>query len=105
MSWKWSICSNSSDNAFDPNRRKTSFAMALSLLNQELHKRAEEHYQIGLKFYSQGQYRDARKEFLTALRHNPDHADAKDKLTATKKEIEHVQWPKSSLMQSLQCSM
>jgi tetratricopeptide (TPR) repeat protein len=61
-----------------------------TVIEQELHKRAEEHYQIGLKFYNQGQYRDARKEFLTALRHNPDHADAKDKLTATKKEIEHV---------------
>jgi tetratricopeptide (TPR) repeat protein len=60
------------------------------LIEQELHKRAEEHYQSGLKFYNQGQYRDARKEFLTALRHNPNHADAKDKLTATKKEIEHV---------------
>ena len=60
------------------------------LIEQELHKKAEEHYQIGLKFYNQGQYREARKEFLTALRNNPDHADAKDKLTATKKEIEHV---------------
>jgi tetratricopeptide (TPR) repeat protein len=59
-------------------------------LEQELNKKAEEHYQVGLKFYNQGQYREARKEFLTALRLNPEHADAKDKLTATKKEIEHV---------------
>jgi tetratricopeptide (TPR) repeat protein len=59
-------------------------------IGPELHIKAEEHYQIGLKFYNQGQYREARKEFLTALRYNPDHAEAKDKLTATKKEIEQV---------------
>jgi len=59
-------------------------------IEQELHKKAEEHYQIGLKFYNQGQYREARKEFLTALRYNPEHPEAKDKLTATKKDIEQV---------------
>jgi tetratricopeptide (TPR) repeat protein len=59
-------------------------------IEQELHKKAEERYQIGLKFYNQGRYREARKEFLTALRYNPAHAEVKDKLTATKKEIEQV---------------
>jgi len=59
-------------------------------IEQELHKQAEKHYQIGLKFYNQGQYREARKEFLTALRYNPEHPEAKDKLTATKKDIEQV---------------
>ena len=59
-------------------------------IGQVLHTEAEAHYQIGLKFYNQGQYRQARKEFLTALRYNPEHAEAKDKLTATKKEIEQV---------------
>jgi len=61
-----------------------------AIIGPELHIKAEEHYQIGLKFYNQGQYGEARKEFLTALRYNPDHAEAKDKLTATKKEIEQV---------------
>ncbi|MGB5746119.1 MAG: tetratricopeptide repeat protein [Desulfobacterales bacterium] len=56
----------------------------------KLNKTAEEHYQIGLKFYNQGQYRVARKEFLTALRYNPEHVEAKDKLTTTKKELEQV---------------
>ena len=59
-------------------------------IEQELHKQAEEHYQIGLKFYNQGQYREARKEFLTALRYRPEHPEAKDKLKATKKDIEQV---------------
>ena len=56
----------------------------------KLNQTAQEHYLIGLKFYNQGQYREARKEFLTALRYNPEHAEAKDKLTATKKEVEQV---------------
>jgi tetratricopeptide (TPR) repeat protein len=59
-------------------------------LEPQLNKLAEEHYQIGLKYYRQGQYPPARKEFLTALRYNPEHAEAKDKLTAARKEIEHV---------------
>lgn len=59
-------------------------------IGPELNIKAEEHYQIGLKFYNQGQYREARKEFLTALRYNPNHPEAKEKLTVTKDEIEHV---------------
>ena len=59
-------------------------------LEPHLNKLAEEHYRTGLKYYRQGQYPPARKEFLTALRYNPEHAEAKDKLTAARKEIEHV---------------
>jgi tetratricopeptide (TPR) repeat protein len=59
-------------------------------IEPQLNKLAEEHYQSGLKFYRQGQYRPARKEFLTALRYNPDHKEAKDILTANRKELEHV---------------
>ena len=58
-------------------------------IERELNKKAEEHYQIGLRFHSRGQYNEARKEFLTALRYNPEHAGAKDKLT-TRKEIDQV---------------
>jgi len=60
-------------------------------LELQLKELAEEHYQIGLKHYRQGRYPPARKEFLTALRYNPEHAEAKDKLTTARKEIEHVQ--------------
>ena len=59
-------------------------------LGEELNIKADEHYKIGLKYYNQGQYREARKEFLTALRYNPDHVKAKNKLTETKEEIEEV---------------
>jgi tetratricopeptide (TPR) repeat protein len=59
-------------------------------LEPQLNKLAEEHYQNGLKYYRQGQYPPARKEFLTALRYNPEHMEAKEKLTAARKEIEHV---------------
>ncbi|MGD9302603.1 MAG: LysM peptidoglycan-binding domain-containing protein, partial [Desulfobacterales bacterium] len=61
-----------------------------AILGQELRAMAEAHYRVGLKFYNQGRYRQARKEFLTALRYNPEHLEAKNKLTATKKEIEQV---------------
>jgi tetratricopeptide (TPR) repeat protein len=70
-----------------------------AVIDSELHKLAEEHYQIGLKFYKKGQYGQARKEFLTALRYYPEHADAKDKLTTSKKEIEQV---KSYIVHRLQ---
>jgi tetratricopeptide (TPR) repeat protein len=59
-------------------------------LEPQLNKLAEQHYQNGLKYYRQGQYPPARKEFLTALRYNPVHVEAKEKLTAARKEIEHV---------------
>jgi len=59
-------------------------------IGPKLNAKAEEHYKTGLKFYNQGQYREANQEFLTALRYNPDHAEAKNKLTATKDEIDQV---------------
>jgi tetratricopeptide (TPR) repeat protein len=59
-------------------------------IEPQLNKLAEQHYQKGLKYYRQGQYPPARKEFLTALRYNPEHMEAKEKLTAARKEIEHV---------------
>jgi tetratricopeptide (TPR) repeat protein len=68
-------------------------------IDRQLQKLAEEHYQIGLKFYKKGQYAQARKEFLTALRYYPEHAEAKGKLTTSKKEIEQV---KSYILHTLQ---
>jgi tetratricopeptide (TPR) repeat protein len=37
---------------------------------------AEEHFKKGKDFYQTRSYKSARKEFLTALRYNPDHAEA-----------------------------
>ena len=59
-------------------------------IEQELYRRAEKHYEAGLEFHQKGQYGEARKEFLTALRYNPDHAEARDMLTSASKEIEQV---------------
>lgn len=59
-------------------------------IEPQLNKLAEEHYQSGLKFYRQGQYHPARQAFLTALRYNPDHHEAKNILTVTRKELEQV---------------
>ena len=59
-------------------------------IEQELNQRAEKHHEAGLEFHQKGQYGEARKEFLMALRCNPDHAEAKDMLTSASKEIEQV---------------
>ncbi len=59
-------------------------------LEPQMKKLAEKHYNEGLKFYNRGQYGPARKEFLTALRYNPEHAKAKTKLAGTIKDIEQV---------------
>ena len=59
-------------------------------LEPQLKKLAEEHYKSGIKFYNKGEYGQARKEFLTALRYNPEHAKAKAKLTVTSKDLGRV---------------
>lgn len=59
-------------------------------LEPQLQKLAEEHYRKGIKYYNKGEYGPARKEFLTALRYNPEHANAKAKLTATSKDLGQV---------------
>jgi len=61
-----------------------------AVLEPQLQKLAEEHYKNGIKFYNKGEYGPARKEFLTALRYNPEHANAKAKLTATSKDLGRV---------------
>jgi tetratricopeptide (TPR) repeat protein len=49
-------------------------------IEQELRELAENHYQTGLNYHRKGQYAQARKEFLTALRYTPDHKEAKTML-------------------------
>jgi len=61
-----------------------------AMLEPQLQKLAEEHYKNGIKFYNKGEYGPARKEFLTALRYNPEHPKAKAKLTATSKDLGQV---------------
>jgi tetratricopeptide (TPR) repeat protein len=58
-------------------------------IEQNLHRMAEERYQTGKAFYTNGQYGEARKEFLTALRYYPEHPEAK-KMLAVQKELEQV---------------
>lgn len=62
----------------------------IATLEPQLKKLAEEHYKKGNHFYNKGEYGQARKEFLTALRYNPEHANAKAKLTATSKDLGRV---------------
>ena len=49
-------------------------------IQSKLGELAEEHYQNGLEFHRKGEYSRARQEFLTTLRYNPDHPEAKKML-------------------------
>lgn len=62
----------------------------IAALEPQMLKLAEKHYREGVKFYNRGQYAPARKEFLTALRYNPDHTKAKTRLAGTSKDMEQV---------------
>ena len=58
-------------------------------IEQDLRRMAEGRYQTGKAFYANGQYGEARKAFLTALRFYPEHPQAK-KMLAVQKELAAV---------------
>jgi len=60
-----------------------------SKIEPKLRELAENHYQTGLAYHNKGQYAQANKEFLTALRYYPEHPETK-KLFAANKELEQV---------------
>lgn len=62
----------------------------ISALEPQMLKLADKHYKEGLKYYNRGQYGPARKEFLTALRYNPEHTRAKTRLAGTSKDMAQV---------------
>jgi tetratricopeptide (TPR) repeat protein len=45
-------------------------------IESDLKTLADDKYQTGLSYLDKGDYKSARQEFLTALRYNPDHAEA-----------------------------
>jgi tetratricopeptide (TPR) repeat protein len=53
-------------------------------LSQKLSKMADERYNLGMKYHRQGKYGLARKEFLTALKYQPDHPRASKMLVSRK---------------------
>lgn len=71
-------------------------------LSTHLKKLADERYQLGMKYHRIGKYGLARKEFLTALKFDPDHAEASKMLvsrqpTKSPKYVFHVVQPGESL--------
>ena len=60
-----------------------------SQIGQEVKRLAENHYRSGLAYYRIGRYTLARQEFLTALRYDPEHLQAKKMLT-TQRKLEHI---------------
>ncbi|MCP4623006.1 MAG: tetratricopeptide repeat protein [bacterium] len=58
-------------------------------IGQELKRLAQNHYRSGMAYYNKGRYALARQEFLTALRYDPQHLQAKDMLTVHR-ELEQI---------------
>jgi len=55
-------------------------------LNKELSKLADQRYRMGMKYHRQGKYGLARKEFLTALKYQPNHPKASKMLVSRQPE-------------------
>ncbi len=72
----------------DPDNQRAQ--QKIAALEPQMDKLADKHYKEGLKFYNKGQYGPARKEFLTALRYNPEHTKAKTRLAGTSKDMGQV---------------
>jgi tetratricopeptide (TPR) repeat protein len=72
----------------DPDNQQAQ--QKIAALEPQMLKLAEKHYKEGIKFYNKGQYGPARKEFLTALRYNPEHTKAKTRLAGTSKDMGQV---------------
>lgn len=53
-------------------------------LSKKLSKLAHERYKLGMKYHSQGKYSLASKEFLKALKYQPDHPKASKMLVSRK---------------------
>jgi len=71
-------------------------------LESALHGLAKKHYETGLNLYTKGKYDLARREFLTALRLQPDHPEVINILTSrrriqTKRYVEHTVKPSETL--------
>jgi tetratricopeptide (TPR) repeat protein len=52
----------------------------ISDLKRTIDNKSRKYFKKGQKFYTQKKYEEACKQFLTALRYNPDHKDALDYL-------------------------
>jgi tetratricopeptide (TPR) repeat protein len=75
---------------------------SISRIEKELKEAARRHFEAGMKFREEGNYFLARKEFLNALRFDPDFQEAYRMLTdksqvVTKKYVVHVVRPGESI--------
>ena len=71
----------------DPDNRPAQDKSAQ--IGQKLKRLAENHYRSGMAYYNKGRYALARQGFLTALRYDPQHLQAKEMLTVHR-ELEQV---------------
>lgn len=60
--------------ALDPNNEE--FTDKIVLLESTINDRANQHFKKGVEFYEKRKFKDARKQFLIALRYDPDKIEA-----------------------------
>ena len=65
-------------NAVDPDNQQTT--QSIERIATERRQLADQYYRKGTALYAKGKYADSRRALLTALRLQPDHADALKKL-------------------------
>jgi len=58
------------------NPKDVKFSNKIISLTDTIEKKAEEHFQKGMVYYRKKYFRNARREFLTTLRFNPNHQKA-----------------------------
>jgi tetratricopeptide (TPR) repeat protein len=59
-------------------------------LSATLRDLADQHFQTGKQLFLKGDYTRARQEWLTALRYDPEHAEAQSMLTDHKQKLEQA---------------
>jgi len=62
----------------------------ITALETELNRLAEKHYQTGVSYRRMGNYAKAKQEFLTALRYNPEHMQAREMLTSKVSQVDQI---------------
>jgi tetratricopeptide (TPR) repeat protein len=72
----------------DPKNSQTQ--QKITALETELNQLAEQRYQAGMNYRKMGNYARAKQEFLTALRYNPEHMQAREMLTGKVSQVDQV---------------
>jgi tetratricopeptide (TPR) repeat protein len=74
-------------NQLDPENK--DIELKIDFLKKKIKTESQIHFQRGFDYYGKGEIKKARQEFLTALRINPDHKEARTYLVELIRQPEH----------------